>query len=442
MYLTYKYRLYPTRTQEKALDRLMSFGWRIWNDALNQRIVTYQETGKGMTWQEQSKYWGQVKKEHPDTIGLLPFDTVTELVKRLDKAYKAFFRRRKAGQAGGFPKPKKRRDFRSLEYGWGKSHPTGRGCNFFTARPGVAYLRLMNVGDIKIDYHRPFPCGSSIARLTVRQDPDKKWYVTFQLDIPFIDLPVHPGGMVGIDLGLVYLLALSDGTEELPDGTSLKHPKWHEQAQRKRRVLQRKIDRQRRAANPGNFNEDGTVKTGVFIWRKSNRQRDTEAQLPRLDSHITQQRWYYWHRVTDWLTRTYSVIALEALTLEFMQQNKNLALSVYDAAFGMFWFMLQYKAEKTGTRLLFVPPAYTSQTCSVCGHVAADNRKTQARFRCVACGHEENADFNAAKVILEVALKTSVQDVQGEMQTVGSYMPCDARNSEAVAMHESEQRVM
>jgi putative transposase len=50
--------------------------------------------------------------------------------------------------------------------------------------------------------------------------------------------------------------------------------------------------------------------------------------------------------------------------------------------------------------LVAVPPAFTSQQCSSCGHTAAENRKTQAVFECVACGHREHADRNAAKNIL------------------------------------------
>ena len=62
--------------------------------------------------------------------------------------------------------------------------------------------------------------------------------------------------------------------------------------------------------------------------------------------------------------------------------------------------MLEYKAAWSGVMLVAVPPAYTSQECSVCGHTDSESRKTQAVFECVACGHTENADRNAAKNIL------------------------------------------
>jgi putative transposase len=144
----------------------------------------------------------------------------------------------------------------------------------------------------------------------------------------------------------------------------------------------------------------------VFIWRKSNHQRDTEAQLRKLEDHIAQQRWYFWHTVTDYLSKTYSLIALEDIDFEFMRKNRRLSMPAADASFSMFRQMLEYKAERTGARLVYVRAAYTSQTCSACGCIDSENRRTQAAFRCVACGHEENADINAAKNILARGLAT------------------------------------
>ena len=69
----------------------------------------------------------------------------------------------------------------------------------------------------------------------------------------------------------------------------------------------------------------------------------------------------------------------------------------------MFRTMLAYKLVDRGGRLFEVPAAYTSQTCSVCSHVSAANRQNQAKFVCVACGHEANADTNAAINILRRA---------------------------------------
>lgn len=166
----------------------------------------------------------------------------------------------------------------------------------------------------------------------------------------------------------------------------------------------RKLDRQRRANNPDCYNADGTAIKGKRPTKKSPRMRQTEKQLQNLEAKIAQQRWYFWHTVTDWLTTEYGFIAREDLTLGFMLKNRHLAMHASNAGFGQFWQMLEYKAKERGVEVVKVAPQYTSQTCSECGTVDANNRKTQANFVCLACGHAENADINAAKNILRAAL--------------------------------------
>ena len=65
---------------------------------------------------------------------------------------------------------------------------------------------------------------------------------------------------------------------------------------------------------------------------------------------------------------------------------------------------LKDKMDANGGNLVIVPAAYTSQACHECGHVASENRDSQAVFRCVECGYQANADTNAAMNILDRAL--------------------------------------
>ena len=93
------------------------------------------------------------------------------------------------------------------------------------------------------------------------------------------------------------------------------------------------------------------------------------------------------------------MIGLEDISPQFMLRGKTLARRAANAAWAKFVAMLEYKAKETGTRLVYINPAYTSQTCSACGHVDKGNRVTQAEFICQACGLIEHADVNAAKDI-------------------------------------------
>lgn len=396
----YGYRLYPTPTQERDLDLLLSLAWRTYNDALNTRIVHYRETGESLSHFAVRDIMCAGRKQHPDSFGLLMYDTVDALCKRMIDAYTGAFSRLKAGKEIGLPGPVKRRDFRNIPFVYGS------GVKLIPGGVYNTHLRVTNVGHIPLRYHRPIPDFARIKRVMLVRSKRGKWYAVVTVDLVQPEAVVSTNRAIGLDIGIRYLLAGSDGSV-------IENPKWHEVEWRRRRVLQRKLDRQRRSSNPNNYNADGTVRDNAKRWKKSNRQRKTEDQLRKLEEKVARRRKNFWHEVTERLTAEYDFIAIEDLSLEFMQKNKRLALSVYDASYATFWSMLEYKASSRGVRIVRVPPQYTSQTCSVCGYVDRDNRKTQAEFCCVSCGHEENADINAAKNILNRAVNGVAQAPQG-----------------------------
>lgn len=388
MLLSYKYRLYPNKTQQQALGYALSIGRAIYNDALAQRKWYWERSRKHVHVYTLIKYYGALRKENPDEMGKIPFDSVSSLMLRLDKAYKAFFKRFKEG--AGFPKFKNRKTFRSLDYQYGS---------------GVKlldnHLRLFKIGDVKIIMHRPLP-QCKIKNVVVSEDAQGKWWACLQIELESRPVPTPQAECIGIDVGLAHLLSLSNGEFVDPPHLLEKHLK-------ELRILQRKLDRQRRANNPNNYYEDGTVKKGARNWHISNHMADTQKAVAKLHGKIKEQRWYFWHTITDELTKRFSYIALEALTLDFMQQNGRISRRTQDAAIGMFWGMLKSKADERGVHLVWVNPRYTSQTCAQCGAVDAENRKTQAQFTCVSCGHEAQADVNAARNILRRALNGEVQ---------------------------------
>ncbi len=423
----YKYRLYPTDAQAKRLDFLLWQGRKIYNGALAMRKEAYEQRQETISLHDLRDHWCAQRKAKPETFGLLPFDTVDYLIRRLDKAYKAFFRRLKAGEVAGFPRFKGRYHFNSLEY------VPGHGLKLLKTDGNWARLRLMYAGDIQLRYHRPIPIDGKIKYAVIRRDNLSQWWVTFSVEYIPNALTISDKPAVGVDVGFAYLLALSDGR-------TMDNPRWYRESQAKRRVLMRQLDRQRRANNPQNYNENGTVKAGVFIWHTSNRQRKIETELKRLDETTRHLRQDFWHVVTDDLTRRYSLIALEDLSPDFVIQNKHLAMSAHDAGWSTFRQILEYKARERGVELCFVPPAYTSQRCSRCGHVDADNRQTQANFTCVSCGYRENADVNAARNILDLALNRAYRRESGVTQTIGSNgsnVPLETVSDDAVATSES-----
>jgi putative transposase len=119
----------------------------------------------------------------------------------------------------------------------------------------------------------------------------------------------------------------------------------------------------------------------------------------------------YWHKLTRKLTVSYSHIAVENLNLRFMNQNKHLSRSSYDAGLGIFMQLLAYKVEEIGGQLVTVNPAYTSQMCSECGKIVEKDLSVRTHD-CPHCGLVLDRDVNAARNILQKAFYAPGSGVQ------------------------------
>jgi len=369
MIRTYRYRLYPTNAQARALDFLLWQGRTLYNAALEQRIAVYQATGQGVRYPQQWAHFRDLRNARPDTLGLLNATSVQQLLRRLDKAFVAFFRRLKAGEAPGFPRFKGRDRFHSLEY----RH--GDGCKLRLGERVMLYVQ--NVGEVKVKFHRPLPDDVAIKHVVIKRRANR-WTACLMLALPAPILPVHPGPAVGIDMGLSHLLALSDGT-------LVENPRWLHQGLAQLRVAQRRLARRQKG---------------------SARRRKAAAQVARLHERVANQRRDFWHKLTRQLAGTYSLIALEDLTLAFMTANPHLALSAHDAGLAEFQHLLAYKAEEAGTQVVTVNPATTSQACSVCGAVVPKALSVRVHV-CPDCGLTLDRDVNAARNILMLAVNAA-----------------------------------
>ena len=368
MIRTYKYRLDTNRSQRDALDFILWQQRILYNTALEQRKRVYEETGKGISYVAQWAHFRDERRVNPDTFGWVNATSLQQLLRRVNKAYRAFFRRLKAGEAPGYPRFKGRNRFHSMEF----KH--GDGVKLHQDERGQTRLRIQNVENVKVKFHRQLPAGSSIKQVVVKRSLGN-WYVTLMIafEAPY---PLPPTGeAVGIDMGLKSLLALSDGT-------LIDNPRWLRVSQKRLRVLNQKLARQ---------------KKGGTNWRK------TAYQLATLHSRITNQRRDFWHKTTRQLVNQYNLICIENLTLGFMTANRRLALSEHDAALGEFRSLLAYKAEEAGKLVVPVPPQYTSQICRGCGTIVAKSLLMRIH-RCDGCGLELDRDVNAARNILALGL--------------------------------------
>ena len=362
MYRTYQYRLYPDEEQADALDVILRQSCLLYNEALEHRRDVYKHSGQSVSCFDQDSRFRRDRNARPEDFGLLNGRSMSYLLRRLDKAFAAFFRRVKAGGKPGFPRFKAARRFRSVEY----EH--GDGCKLRGDR-----LYVQHVGEIPIKLHRDVPAGC-LKHVTLTRKAGDRWFVNFQGDDgELAPEPRTEGKAIGVDMGLMHLMAFSDGTR-------IANPRWLRRSLRKMRRAQRALSRKTR-----------------FSSRWWQRKRQVEL----LHFQISNQRRDFLHRVTNLMTAEFALIAVEDVSPRFMLSNHHLALSASDASWTMFRSMLDYKAERAGSIVVEVDARYTSQACSGCGRI--EKKRLSERWHSCGCGTELDRDVNAAVNVLNKA---------------------------------------
>ena len=370
MLRTYKYLLRPNPEQENKLDFLLWQSRWVYNAALEQRITSYQETGKGFSYGAQWTHFRDVRRDNPDGLGQINASSLQHLLRRLDKSFAAFFRRLKAGEKPGFPRFKSRNRFHSLEYTYGD------GCKLRQDEPGRRSFYVQSVGEIRMCFHRGLPEGANLKHAVIKR-VNARWYTCLMMEVSDPATVKAPTGRkVGIDVGLKSLAALTTG--EL-----IENPRWLRQSLAKLRRSQRHASRQ---------------------VKGSNRQHKSYRQIARLHEQVANQQADYLHKVSRRLVAENDLIAIENLSLGFMNRNRHLSLSSHDAGFGLFRQMLEYKAESAGIPVIAVNPSKTTQACSGCGRIVPKGLSVRVHA-CPVCGLVLDRDVNAARNILTLALQ-------------------------------------
>lgn len=375
MIRTYEYRLYPRHTERQHLDLLLEQGREAYNAALNECRNAWETQRNSVKALDQWPYFREWRKQPGIELNA---SSLQHLLRRIDKAYAAFFRRLKKGETPGHPRFKSAQRFNSLEYTYAD------GCKFTPGNGRTAVFYVQNVGNLKVKFHRPLPPNARIKHVVLKRKVGR-WYVYLMLDMP--DIEFVPNGLpqVGIDMGLHHLLALSNGTV-------IDNPRWFRNAQAHLRCAQRRLAR-----------------------RKKGGQRRAKARLlvARLHEHVANQRKDFYNRLAFALARTYGLMALEDLDLGFMLRNHHLALSAHDAGLGFFQKRLACEAAEAGAHIVLVNPAYTSQMCSGCGVLVKKALHIRVHV-CSDCHLELDRDVNAARNILRLAFESAGSPPSGD----------------------------
>lgn len=230
-----------------------------------------------------------------------------------------------------------------------------------------ASLRFSKIGDMRVVAHRPL--AGKPKTCTIKRDGDQ-WFAAITCELDVANPTARSGPVVAIDRGLINLGATSDG-ELIANPCHLEH-------------AQRRLARAKRA---------------VCRKKKGSRNREkANIRVMRIHRKVRRQRAHFLHVQSAQLAKSHGVVVLEKLNVAGMKRGR-CASGISSAGWSKFAFMLSYKLAWSGGTLVEVPAYYSSQTCSACGCVDAKSRQSQAVFLCTSCGHEANADINAAKVL-------------------------------------------
>jgi putative transposase len=352
---TYKYRIYANQRTIVRAESWLNLCCSLYNCALEQRIDAYRRQRVTVSGYNQANELPELKAEFPEyqEVGS---QVLQEVLERLDKAYRAFFRRvKKGGEKAGFPRFRGKSRYDSFilkQTGW---------------KLDGKYLLIRNVGRFKLRLSRPIQ--GDIKTVAIRRTPTNKWYVCFSCDeLPRMLLP-ESDQVVGLDVGIKSFLVDSEGNPPI------ENPKWLKHVLKELRVRQRKLARAKRG---------------------SNRRKETRFQVSKLHEKVANQRSDFHHKLANEYIKNYGVIVFEKLQIRNMVQNHNLARDISDCAWGQFFEFLDYKAEYAGRIVFKDNPRNTSRKCHVCGAINKELKLSDREWICQSCGTLHDRDFNAA----------------------------------------------
>lgn len=391
MIRAYKFLMRPTARQGQALREMLRDHCSLYNGALQERRDAYRHVSKTtVRYGQQSAQLKEVRAFDPERQGRWSFSSQQATLRRLDKAFNAFFRRIKAGDTPGYPRFRSVSRFDTVDF-----PKDGDGCRWdSTPHDPVTRLRLQGIGHVKVHQHRAVV--GKVKTISVKRE-GARWYVILTAEQAQPEPLATTGSVVGIDMGIANFLADSNG-EFVPN------PRHGRRAAKRLEAAQQALSR---------------------CERGSKRRRKAVEKVATLHRKVRRQRLDHAHKTALGFVREHDFIAHEDLKIRNMSKaptpksdpdnpggllpngaasKAGLNRSIADAGWGVFLAILNAKAEGAGREVMAVDPRNTSRRCPACGHTAKENRPAQEKFHCVSCGHIAHADTVGATNVLRAGL--------------------------------------
>ena len=379
----YKYKIKPTKKQQRQLLQAFGCARFIYNWGLDKKTKAWTNEHKQISYFELAKEVTELKKtEEYKWLKEVSSDSLQQSLRNLDNAYTRFFKAKK-----GFPKFKSKKNSKDTV-----RYVMGIDFDFNNWK-----VKVPKCGWVKLCKNKPFDLSTSkIGTLTVSRDKCGEFWCSIMVEDnkpQKSKAKISEGTSVGIDLGIKDYAILSDGTK-------YSNPKYYERNRLKLKVLQQKFAR---------------------TQKDSKRHEVMRIKVARQYRKIANMHMDFLHKLTTDLIRRYDTICLENLNVDGMMKNHNLAMAIQSASWGEFVRQIKYKTEWYDKNVIFIGRFEpSSKTCSNCGYVKRDLKLSDREWICPVCGEHHDRDVNAAINIKKFALNpqalVAVEDKVNEIE--------------------------
>jgi len=372
MIRAFRYPLRLNQQEEAGLDEIRLNCQRLYNAALEQRREAYRKQKKTVSRYDQHKDLTELREADLEGYGSIAAIILRSPLNRLDKAYKAFFRRIKQGQKPGFPRFKGKDRYDSFSF----PSPIIKG----------NLLTITKFGQVRLHLYRPLkgtPLEAHVRKTC------KGWEASIVCDLSVALPKVEIKTAIGIDVGLTHFAVHSNGSE-------VKNPRFFQKSEALIAYRQQKLVHKKN--------------------KRSNSRKRAKLLVSKAYQHTHNQRLDFARKLAKEVVSKYDLVAIEDLDIKGMaKSNKAKPKSIHDAAWAIYAACLNFKAEEAGKTVVAVDPRGTTQDCSRCGTKVPKTLRDRWHL-CPNCGLSIGRDHNSAREILVRGLRMASQQ--------GMKIPC------------------